>query len=64
MSDPVEYYSDICCACKHCFYTGLPGAYACELKEFPAFTDPMGSCEKYEEIDHDQSEQIYMRDER
>ena len=38
-----------CCAvCKHCFYTGLPGAYACKYK---VFTDIFDTCEKWEQID-------------
>lgn len=36
-----------CCAvCKHCYYTGLPGAVACEITE--KFTDHFDSCEKFE----------------
>ena len=35
-----------CCAvCKHCFYTGLPGAFGCE---FTVFVDPFDTCDKWE----------------
>ena len=35
-----------CCdICKHCFYTGLPGAYACELKS--AFVDLYDYCSDF-----------------
>lgn len=35
-----------CCAvCKHCFYSGLPGAYACEYK---GFVDVFETCDKWE----------------
>ena len=38
-----------CCdVCKHCFYTGLPGAYACE---FRGFTDIFDTCDKWEMSD-------------
>ena len=62
MSDPLEYCGNVCCECEHCFYTGLPGAYACELKKFPAFVDPMGTCENYEQMNHEENEQIYMKE--
>ena len=35
-----------CCAvCKHCFYTGLPGAFGCE---YVVFVDPFDTCDKWE----------------
>lgn len=34
-----------CVACKHCFYTGLPGAYACGFK---GFTDIFDTCDNWE----------------
>ena len=37
--------SKCCAVCKHCFYTGLPGAYACEFK---GFTDIFDTCDKWE----------------
>ena len=35
----------LCDVCKHCFYTGLPGAYACEYK---GFIDLFDTCEEWE----------------
>ena len=35
-----------CIVCKHCFYTGLYGAYGCTYR---IFTDVYDSCEKWEE---------------
>lgn len=34
-----------CIVCKHCFYTGLYGAYGCTYR---IFTDVYDSCEKWE----------------
>lgn len=36
----------LCDVCKHCFYTGLPGAVACEITG--KFTDYFDTCEKWE----------------
>ena len=36
----------LCDVCKHCFYTGLPGAVACEITG--EFTDYSDTCEKWE----------------
>ena len=40
-----------CVICKHCFYTGLPGAYACELKPSPAFVDVFDYCSDFVEAE-------------
>ena len=37
--------SKCCVVCKHCFYSGLPGAVACEYK---GFTDHFDTCDKWE----------------
>ena len=34
-----------CIICKHCFYTGLPGAYGCTYR---FFTDIYDTCDKWE----------------
>lgn len=34
-----------CIVCKFCYYTGLPGAYACL---FTSFTDVFDTCEDWE----------------
>lgn len=39
----------LCDVCKHCFYTGLPGAVACEITG--KFTDYSDTCEKWELAD-------------
>lgn len=53
MSDPEEYYGDVCCNCKHCSYSGFPGAFACELKPMPdAFTEPLDTCDSFVGNEH------------
>ena len=37
--------SKCCAVCKHCFYSGLPGAYACK---YTVFTDLFDTCEHFE----------------
>lgn len=48
MNEPPEITEPCCDICKHCFYTNLPGAYACEHK---GFTDLFDVCDKYEEAE-------------
>ena len=40
-----EITEPCCDICEHCFYTGLPGAYACEQR---GFTDLFDVCESFE----------------
>ena len=40
--------SKACAVCKHCFYTGLPGAYACDYK---GFVDLFDTCDDWEQED-------------
>ena len=41
-----------CCdICQHCFYTGLPGAYACALKA--SFVDLYDYCPDFKEAKED-----------
>jgi hypothetical protein len=43
------FLSNRCCIiCKHCFYTGLPGAYGCIYR---IFTDIYDTCDKWEMSD-------------
>ena len=48
---PKEELLPCCDICKHCFYTGLPGAYACEMKPSPAFVDLFDYCSDFEKAE-------------
>lgn len=41
--------SKACAVCKHCFYTGLPGAYACDYKGFVDVFDTRDDWEQEDE---------------
>ena len=48
MTEEERAIEDKCCwICKHCFYTGLPGAYGCDVGESP-FVDLYDTCDKWE----------------